>query len=35
VGIVVGFQILAIVAVGMLFSLVGLADQGVGSCGGG
>jgi hypothetical protein len=35
VGMVVAFQILAIVAMVVLFSAMGLANDGVGSCGGG
>ena len=35
VGLVVAFQFLAIVATVVLFSALGLANDGVGSCGGG
>lgn len=35
VGLVVAFQFIAIVASVLLFSALGLANEGVGSCGGG
>jgi len=35
VGLVVAFQFIAIVAMVVLFSALGLANDGVGSCGGG
>ena len=35
VGLVVAFQFIAILAVVLLFSGLGLANEGVGSCGGG
>jgi hypothetical protein len=35
VGLVVAFQFIAIIATVVLFSALGLANEGVGSCGGG